>query len=181
MPLRRGAIRLVVPFWVVLAGSTAAANEPTKQECVTANENAQDLLRAGKLRDAREQLVMCTAKACPGAVRDDCAERLRAVDQKLPLVVFTPLASKGAAGIDVRAVTVTVDGASPSRPLDGTAIPVDPGEHTFTFSVGDRPPVSLELTLHEGDRLQRDVALEPPAAADAQEHQASPGRLNTTR
>jgi hypothetical protein len=181
MPLRRGAAALAVPICLALAGSTAAANEPTKQECVAANETAQDLLRAGRLRDAREQLAMCTAKACPGAVRDDCAERLRAVDRRLPSVVFTPVARRSAAGIDLSAVRVTVDGAGPPRPLDGAALPVDPGEHTFTFSMGDGPPVSLQLAVHEGERLQRDVEFQPPAAAEAPpEHPASPGRPNTT-
>ncbi len=179
MPLRSVGLFLLANLGVAIVESIAFANEPTKQECVAANESAQDLQRAGKLRDARAQLVMCTARACPGAVRDDCADRLRAVDQALPTVVFTLVLPKNAAGIDVSAARVAVDGVVLPEPLDGTAIPVDPGEHTFTFSAGDRAPVSVRLLIHEGERLQRDVPLESMTSAETRP--PSDGRLTTTR
>ena len=182
MPLTRGGIFLACSLGLALDASAAHANEPTKQECVAANESAQDLQRAGKLRDARGQLIMCAAKACPGAVREDCAERLRAVDQALPSVIFRLVVPPRSAGrIDVSAARVAVDGVALPDPLDGTAIPVDPGAHTFTFSVGDRPPVAVQLSIHEGERLERDVALEPNVSTEAREHSTSDARWSTTR
>lgn len=56
-----------------VADNTAA---PTKQECVNANESAQDLQRAGKPAEARKKLETCAVESCPTAVREDCAQRL---------------------------------------------------------------------------------------------------------
>jgi hypothetical protein len=177
MPLREGAVSLAIALGLAAAAPAAAANEPTKQECVAANESAQDLQRTGKLRDAREQLVMCMASGCPRAVREDCADRLRAVDDATPTVVFVP---RGAAGVDVSSASVVLDGALPAIPLDGTAIPVDPGQHAFTFTVIGRPPVVLRLSLREGERLRRDVAFESAVSLEASEH-PSFGRSSAIR
>ncbi len=86
---------------------------------------------------------------------------------------------KSAAGVDVSSASVAVDGTVPPTPLDGTAISVDPGEHTFTFSVGGRPPVVLHLFLHEGERLQREVAFASVKALDDRERPSV--RSNTMR
>jgi hypothetical protein len=180
MPVRRGPLVFSAALSLALA-KLASANEPTKQECVSANENAQDLQRAGKLKDARAQFAMCTAKACPAVVREDCAERLRALDKVLPSVVFTLVVSpKNASKFDLSAVRVAVDGAISAQPLDGTALSVDPGEHTFTFSVGERPPVSLNLSLHDGERLQRQVVLDATSSA-GHEPPSSENRMSLTR
>jgi hypothetical protein len=141
---------------VVLAGR-AAANEPTKQECVVSNETAQDLQRSGKLVQARAQLQRCAASACPGAVRADCAERLRAVSQALPTVVF---AASAADGRDLASASLAIDGAAQPAALDGSPVAVDPGTHTFVVTVAGRPPVSLQLDLKEGDRVQRSLVFE---------------------
>ena len=41
---------------ILLGTSSALAAEPTKDECIAANESAQDLRQAGKLREARHLL-----------------------------------------------------------------------------------------------------------------------------
>jgi hypothetical protein len=75
--------RLFVAFAMLFFASPAAADAPTKQECVAANEAAQDLRRAGKLREAREKLAVCLDEGCPKAVRDDCAQRRDEVDKAM--------------------------------------------------------------------------------------------------
>lgn len=149
------------------AAQPAASREPkpTKQECVAANESAQDLQNAGKLRDAAAQLEICTSGGCPGVVRDDCADRLRQVYAAIPTVVFL---LRDADGLDVGpSAVVEMDGAPLPAALDGTPIAVDPGNHTFTFTVAGRTPVTRRISLRAGERLRRDVQMKADTAEAA--------------
>jgi hypothetical protein len=144
---------------VVLAGLTIlgkAAAEPTKLECVEANEAAQDLRRGGSLRAAHEKLATCTATACPAAVREDCAQRLSDVTAAQPTIVFV---AKDATGADLETVRVTLDGAPFADKLDGTALEVDPGEHTFRFELPGARAVVKRLVLHEGEQGRRETVV----------------------
>jgi hypothetical protein len=149
--------------------SLAVAAGPTKQECVAANENAQDLRRTGKLRDARAQLAVCTAATCPAAVRQDCALRLKEVENVLPSIVFV---AKDHAGHDLSAVRVTMDGAPLADKLDGTAVAIDPGEHRFAFEAEGFRTASTSVIVREGDsdrpvRIVFEPAAPPPPAQAA--------------
>jgi len=160
VPLSRFGPAFTIAFALVVAGPPALADEPTKQECVAANESAQDLQRASKLVEAREHLRVCAAKACPRAVRVDCAERLDAIEKALPTVVLTPRDAGG--GAELGSATLAIDGATLPEPLNGTPVSVDPGTHTFTVSLAGRSPVSLRLSLNEGDAVRREVVLRAP-------------------
>jgi hypothetical protein len=145
------------------ARAAAAADAPTKQQCVVANESAQDLQRAGKLIEARLRLLTCADDACPGAVRADCAEQLQAVGKALPTIVLVP---KDAGGADANGAALAIDGVAQPAALDGTPVPLDPGPHTLTVTLTGWPPVSLRLTVRPGDRVRRDVVFRgaPPVA-----------------
>jgi hypothetical protein len=159
-----------LPF-VIIAGMAAgvawadraAAADPTKQECVVANETAQDLQRAGKLVDARAQLLTCASSACPTVVRQDCADRLQSVEKSLPTVVLT---ARDAGGGDAAGASLAIDGVAQSIALDGTAVSVDPGPHTFTVTLAGHAPASVRLSLNEGDRLRREVVLKEAGKTD---------------
>jgi hypothetical protein len=56
-------------------------------------------------------------------VRDDCTQRLDELNRQLPTIVFD---GKDAAGGDVIAVSVTVDGRLLTERLDGAPLEVDP-------------------------------------------------------
>ena len=159
MPLSHVGLTSAIAFALLFAGSFAAADEPTKQACVAANESAQDLQRASKLVEAREQLRTCAEKACPRAVRQDCTERLVAIEKALPTVVLAP--KDGDGGPDLRGAALAVDGVALSDALDGTPIPVDPGSHTFAVTFAGRSPMSLRIDLKEGDAVRREVVLKP--------------------
>jgi hypothetical protein len=155
---------------VSFAGPPAVAADPTptKQECVAANESAQDYERARKLLAARASLAVCTATSCPSAVREDCGQRLREVDRALPTVVF---AAKDSVGHDLSDVRVTMDGTPLLQKLDGSAIPVDPGIHRFVFEASGFRVASTKVTavIREGVK-ERPVQTvfdlpEPPKAA----------------
>ena len=111
----------------VFAAFPAAAADPTKEQCIAANDHAQEFRQAGKLSKAREQLVLCVAQSCPGPVREDCAQRLDEVDKAMPTIVFVV---KDASGNDVSGVSVTMDGQPLAAKLTGAAVAVDPGSIT---------------------------------------------------
>src|SRR5215469_5136429 len=111
---------------VLLASLPASAEaEVTKDQCIDANASAQTLRKNGKFREAREQLHLCLDPHCPKLVSRDCATRLDELDLAQPTIVFD---AKDRTGNDLGAVKVTVDGRPLVDKLDGTAVPVDPGE-----------------------------------------------------
>jgi hypothetical protein len=170
MPVTR---RLLSPLVLaILLGSTSARSaEPTKRECVEANDSAQDLRQAGKLREAREKLLLCAATTCPTIVRQDCFERLRHVDAAMPTIVFVV---KDAAGKNLTAVAVTMDGQPFAEKIDGTPLQLDPGEHRFVFSADGFSSTEDELDVHEGDKTRHErVVLGALAMAPTREEQVA--------
>jgi hypothetical protein len=125
----------------------ASADDPTREQCFAANESAQSLRQSGKFQPARAQLLTCIAPSCPSAVRTDCEERLNELEKAMPTIVF---AAKGPDGSDVSAVKVTMDGAPLVERLDGVAVAVEPGEHSFEFTAEGYPTVSKKLVVREG-------------------------------
>ena len=143
-------LRVIGPAVVlalVCVVTDARADDPTKEQCFSANETAQSLRQAGKFEPARTQLLICIAKSCSVAVRDDCNERLNDLVKATPTIVFT---AKGAGDADLLAVKVTMDGAPLADSLDGTALTVEPGEHTFEFTTDGYAAVSKKLVVREG-------------------------------
>ena len=136
----------------LLVSSRVRAEELSKHECIEANESAQDLRQAGKLLEARTKLAFCAVANCPGPLREDCAQRLAEVDTAMPSLVFE---AKDGSGNDLSAIRVTVDAQPLVERLDGTAIPVDPGVHTFVFETEGIAPTQKTLVVREGDKERR--------------------------
>jgi hypothetical protein len=147
-----GAASLVVSS--LLVGSSASAADPTKAECIAANEQAQDLRGSGKLLEARAQLAVCIAQSCPGAIRQDCVLRLGDVEKALPTLV---LIARDSSGNDVGGVHATIDGKAVSHDLNGTAMPLDPGEHKIVLEAAGLPRTEKTVVLHEGEKARREV------------------------
>ena len=127
----------------------ATAAEPTKDQCVDANEAAQALTRSARLIEAKQNLLTCVATTCPGPIREDCAQQLSQVELKMPTLVFE---AKDETNRDLSAVRVMMDGRPLVYKLDGTEIPLDPGEHTFVFQSQGRGDETRMLVLREGDK-----------------------------
>jgi hypothetical protein len=140
---------LVLLVGVVLLPSAVRAAEPDKLACIAANDAAQDLRRAGKLRDAREKLALCVSASCPGPVRDDCGQRLVEVDAAMPSIVFDVRDAHGLVVTDVR---VQLDGQPFADHVDATARPIDPGTHRFTFDAADGAHAEEAIVLHEKEK-----------------------------
>jgi len=161
VPMNR-CVLSAVGLAVLLGPHPARAAEPTKQQCVEADDDAQDLRQAGKLRRAREKLAVCAAAACPAIVRDDCVQRLVEVDAAMPHVVFQ---AKDGAGNDLTDVQVTIDGAPLAQRLDGASLKVDPGRHLFVFTAAGLPSVTKKLVLAEHDQGRREIIVLGPVQA----------------
>lgn len=144
----RSWVRALIVVLIFFASPLARAAGPSKQECVAANDAAQSLRRADRLRESREQLAVCMAASCPGLVREDCAQRLSELDAVMPSLVFEV---KNGSGLDLSAVHVTMDGRRVTDTLDGSALLVDPGEHQFTFDDGTTH-VDQTIVVREGDK-----------------------------
>jgi hypothetical protein len=144
--------------------ATTGRAAPTKEQCIDANSRAQQLRRESKLTAAREQLLSCSDPSCPTLVRGDCTARLDEVQKAQPTLV---LDVKSRSGDDLTDVKVTVDGQPFTAKLDGTAIPMDPGQHTFGFEASGFEPFTKVLVLKETekDRRERVVLRRLPKAA----------------
>jgi hypothetical protein len=159
-PLHRFVSSSVIAALLPLAAAGNAAAAPTKDQCVDAYTRAQDLRRESKLLGARSAFLLCANESCPKLVRTDCVKSLEELTQAMPGIVFE---AKNGAGQDLSAVTVTMDDQPFADHLDGSAIPVDPGAHTFVFQAPDLPPAELKLVIREGDKGRREsVTIGPP-------------------
>jgi hypothetical protein len=136
---------------LVLLASPAAA-DVTKAQCVDANTSAQTHRRDGKLSQARDELRLCGDPHCPRVVRDDCTRRIDEIELVQPTIVFDV---KDPAGGDIGDVKVSVDERKLTEKLDGSALAIDPGEHTFTFQVEGQPSVALTIVVKEGEKSRR--------------------------
>lgn len=144
-------IRATAPLALVVlaSASDALAAPPTKEACVAANEAAQDLRQAGKLREAREKLLLCVSEACPGPVREDCVQRLNDVNAAMPTVVFEV---KDPNGNDVGGARVTMDGKPLVERVTGGAVPIDPGQHRIAFEDAEGSAHAEQtVVVREGD------------------------------
>jgi hypothetical protein len=134
-----------------LATAAPAAQAADVQACLAASEKGQRARGAGKLREAREHFLVCGGEGCPAIVRRDCSQWNSELATALPSVVF---GAKDASGRDLFDVTVSMDGEPLVEKLDGKAVAVDPGPHTFRFESAGAQPVSETALIKEGERAR---------------------------
>ncbi len=159
MPLSSRLLALAVALGPALA---QAADD--KAACIAAAEGGQDLRTEGKLRAAREQLVVCTQAICPDVIRKDCTKFLADVEASIPSIVVL---ATGPDGADLHDARTRVDGAVVSEKLEGKAILVDPGRHTVRVEASDGTYAEVEVVLAEGDKNRKVVVAFPRAKAGA--------------
>ena len=136
---------------LVASGLVSSRARADVQACLGASEKGQRARTAGKLREAREQFLLCSSDGCPAMVRRDCAQWQGEVIATLPSVV---LGAKDKAGRDLFDVTVSVDGEPLVRKLDGKSLPIDPGPHTFKFEMTGAPPIVERALVKEGEKTR---------------------------
>lgn len=146
--------------------SAAVAADPTTADCLAANDSAIDLRNDHKLRAARGQLLICAASSCPTDIRKECLRKVDEINLEIPTVTFE--AKDEARGKDLSAVKVTLDGQPLADHLEGMALSVDPGAHTFIFESEGQAPISKQLVITEGQKDRRELVVfdrTPPAAS----------------
>jgi hypothetical protein len=132
----------------MLAG-VPEARADEKQVCVVASERGQQLKSAGKLSEAREQFMVCSRPECPKLIQQDCTQWTSEVLARLPSVVPGAKDKKGRDVVDVR---VAIDGKVAAETLDGKAIVLDPGVHTFRFETKGAPAVEEQVVVKPGEK-----------------------------
>jgi hypothetical protein len=141
--------RFVFPLLFLATAALARplhAADPTTADCLSASEASLKLRGEHKLREARGQLLVCASASCPADVRNECVRRVDPVNAAIPTIIFE---AKDAAGNDMTAVKVTMDGQPLADRLEGSAISLDPGTHTFRFEVAGQPPMEKILVIYE--------------------------------
>jgi hypothetical protein len=143
VPAATGVARAAGP-----TGGTSDAPPSNKEVCREAYEGSQAHRKKNELLAARQMLRACAASVCPDFVRSDCIEWLTDVERSIPSVV---VGAKTDAG-EVYDVTLSVDGKTLMTELDGRAIELDPGRHTFEFTRTGSPPITRTEIVREGEK-----------------------------
>jgi hypothetical protein len=154
----------VSPFtraWVLASALTlsvgvAGAVDPTTADCLAASEASFKSAGQHKLREERSALLVCAAASCPADIRKECMSRVNEVSIQIPSIIF---AAKDASGADLSAVKVSMDGEILAERLEGLAISVDPGEHTFVYETAGHARVSKTIIVQEAERERREVVV----------------------
>lgn len=129
-----------------------AADEPNV--CTDAYEGAQTLMRPGsnKLLPAREALRTCMRSGCKDWMVADCSKWLGEVEARIPTVVFS---AKNTAGRELADAAVsTASGQALASTIDGRAVEIDPGQHTFVFKLPDGTEKGKTALVREGEKAQ---------------------------
>lgn len=163
---------LLVSSAVLFCARSARAANPTKAQCIAANEKADTQRKNGQLRAARASLLVCANPACPKIVRDDCNKNIPDIESAIPTVTFT--AKNGAD--DTSDVAIAMDGEAIAKQADGKPINVDPGEHQFVFTTSGFPPRMEKVVIREGEK-NRHIEIQ---FGDAPKPEAPEGRLVVT-
>ena len=121
------------------------------EACVSLHTSGQDLKEKGKWVQARESFVKCALDSCPNVVREECGKLLSTLDASIPSVVFQARDTKGQ---PTSAVEVRLEGKVFLKELKPTAVPLDPGQHRFSFRAADGSEVEKTITAVEGQKNQ---------------------------
>ncbi len=133
--------------------------------CVKAAETSQELRDHGSYIRARQELLTCSNEGCPQQIRTDCTNWLNELDRTTPSIIVHAKSPKGE---DLAEVVVSMDGAQLVPRLDGKAILVDPGAHTFRYETAGATAVEQKVVVNVGEKLRiLDVAFGAPAKPEA--------------
>lgn len=143
------------------AGAAKAKAPAVGLSCQAAYQSAQEKEKAGQLVEANKLYRSCSDVACGTSVWHACVEANTNLRSTLPSIVPVAIDSQGDPRADVE---VKMDGQVITSQLTGLAIPVDPGPHEFSFSIGSGVFASAKISIVEGER-NRIVSVSSPAPA----------------
>lgn len=152
---RAGLVSLVVAML-----ASPALGAPTKQKCIEAAEEGQQLRSEGKLQDAAEQFRVCAATECPKLLQKDCVVWLSEVTTTKPSVTVR---AEDEDGVEVQDAHITMDDAE-WAPTRGSSRPVSVGSHRFVWVREGQAAVEERVNLRDGE-TDRLIVLRAPKRA----------------
>ncbi len=141
---------------LLLVSTPALAQEEVT--CSKAYVSAQQLRKAGRLSEARVELLACSKAECPPEIQPDCVQWLGEVQRSLPSVVF---GVRDSGGHDLTDVRVLIDDKPIVERLDGRSVDVDPGAHRVRLEPRGAAPHELTVVAREGER-DRPIVIDLP-------------------
>jgi len=145
--------RLIV--LAVLATSSLAYADLSKEECLDAHSRGQDAKEQGKLSLAHKLFLQCAQPVCPALVQGDCAKFSDELSRLQPSIT---LGARDADGADLPDTTVYIDDVLVATRLDdGRPHEVDPGKHVVKFTNGGRDR-SVTVVVDSGEQGRSVVA-----------------------
>jgi hypothetical protein len=152
---------------LALAACPGLASADDRSACVAAADKGQTLRDQGKLVEARASFVTCAREVCPQVVANLCTGWLTEATRDLPTVTFRVT---GPSGADLVGAEVSVDHAASRVPIDGRAMPVDPGVHHLSFFHPGDIDVEQDVVVRAGEKdrvvavqMGKNVAVAPTA------------------
>jgi hypothetical protein len=129
-------------------------NAHAKDICDRAYQDGQLQQKQKQLIDARKSFSTCVNVCTSGSkaekmAQEDCSNWLSKLD--IPSVVLTSTDGNGTKLTDV---SVLIDGRTRVPTLDGKAIEIDPGRHTFVFLSRNGLQKTIEQVVDEGKQAQ---------------------------
>jgi hypothetical protein len=169
--VRRIPIHLAASAAIVFASSPCPADKGRRTDGVCAAaadavQSARASEQAGRVRAAVASYRICAAETACTALAPKCVARVRAMEEKLPSVVFLANDESGGALAEVQ---VTVDGQVVASKLDGRAMSIEPGLHDVAFVAPGGACASAKVMIadRQQDRVITVVLHPPPVAAPA--------------
>jgi hypothetical protein len=144
-------LSLVAVFW---ARESLAA--PSKEDCVNAHSQAQDLRDKSLLTQARRTFLICAQSTCPQLLQNDCSKMGEELERLQPSVTF---AARDQKQNDLPNTQVFVDEKLvASRLDDGKSYDLDPGKHTVRFVNNGKESV-VNTVVNQGEKGRTIVAV----------------------
>jgi hypothetical protein len=132
------------------SSSPAAPKQDLIETCLEDHARGQELRLGGKLLDARDAFLHCSATHCPNQIQRDCSGYLEQIQVQVPSVVLRVTAD----GVSRGDVKVFIDGRLALDQLTGKALDLDPGPHQLRVVLPPYPPYQQSLIVSEGERFR---------------------------
>jgi hypothetical protein len=160
MNMRSGKSRWPAVAGGVLVGALASLSSsarlanaqesgaPTRQECVSLHEKAQELRKQSKLLQTRKTLRTCSNESCPALIREDCTSWLEELERAMPSIAFEIVLD----GKDIAEAKITEGDRVLTDTIGGTSYEMDPGVHKFKAEVAGHNPIETTVVVREGEK-----------------------------
>jgi hypothetical protein len=137
---------------VLLFCCRSAWAEQDPAVCISTHADAQVLVRAGQLLQARQRFEACAIPDCPQLIQKDCKNLGKAVDKSIPTL---RLSLREPDGNVVNGFEVEIDGVALALSASESSIEVNPGEHRLRLTAVSFPPAEVSVPVRRGEKDQR--------------------------